>query len=99
MVLAAGAGQAESAQAASPKTILVAGATGQTGRRIIERLAKMGDVSVIGGVRDTAKAEKELGKSSIAIRGAMVDEVKAEEKAIDLSGRGLLALRVPTGVL
>ncbi|CAE7835836.1 unnamed protein product [Symbiodinium sp. CCMP2592] len=90
MVLAAGAGQAESAQAASPKTILVAGATGQTGRRIIERLAKMGDVSVIGGVRDTAKAEKELGKSSIAIRGAMVDEVKA----VDTKGVSLKPLDV-----
>ena len=34
------------------KTVVVAGATGQTGRRCLERLAKMGGVSAIGGVRN-----------------------------------------------
>ena len=85
-----GTGQAETAYAVAPKTILVAGATGQTGRRIVEKLSKMGDVSIIGGVRDTAKAEKELSKSSITIRGAMIDEVKA----VDTKGVSLKPLDV-----
>ena len=37
------------------KTVVVAGATGQTGRRCLERLAKMGGVSAIGGVRNPEK--------------------------------------------
>lgn len=65
------------AEAADVKTVVVAGATGQTGRRIVERLAATSGLSVIGGVRDVKKAEKALKESSIAIRGAMVDEVKA----------------------
>mmetsp|Transcript_41320 Transcript_41320/g.76897 ORF Transcript_41320/g.76897 Transcript_41320/m.76897 type:complete len:335 (-) Transcript_41320:136-1140(-) len=85
----ASAGASE-AGAAAPTTIMVAGATGQTGRRIVERLAKTADVLVIGGVRDTAKAEKELTKSSIAIRGAMIDEVKA----VDTKGVSLKPLDV-----
>ena len=89
-IAALGAGRSEMAAAAAPKTVLVAGATGQTGRRIVERLTKMADVSVIGGVRDTAKAEKELSKSSIAIRGAMIDEVKA----VDTKGVSLKPLDV-----
>mmetsp|Transcript_14118 Transcript_14118/g.31248 ORF Transcript_14118/g.31248 Transcript_14118/m.31248 type:complete len:322 (-) Transcript_14118:178-1143(-) len=77
-----GAGAAGAAEA---KTVLVAGATGQTGRRIVERLAKQGGLAVIGGVRDVTKAKSELGKSSIAIRGAMVDEVKAvDTKGVEL---------------
>lgn len=75
----------QSADAAAPKTVLVAGATGQTGRRIVERLAKDAGTSVIGGVRDVSKAKSELSKSSIAIRGAMIDEVKAvDTKGVDL---------------
>ena len=83
-------GASERAFAADSKTVLVAGATGQTGRRIVEKLSKMADVSVVGGVRDTAKAEKELSKSSIAIRGAMIDEVKA----VDTKGVALKPLDV-----
>ncbi|CAJ1327257.1 unnamed protein product [Effrenium voratum] len=75
---------------AAPKTILVAGATGQTGRRIVERLSKTDSVAVLGGVRDVTKAQKELSKSSIAIRGAMVDEVKA----VDTTGVSLKPLDV-----
>ena len=57
--------------AASPKKVLVAGATGQTGRRIVARLAKLDGVEVVGGVRNVEKAAKSLEESSIAVRGAM----------------------------
>ena len=53
----------QSADAAAPKTVLVAGATGQTGRRIVERLAKDAGTSVIGGVRDVSKAKSDLVSS------------------------------------
>lgn len=44
------------------KTVVVAGATGQTGRRCLERLAKMGGVEAIGGVRNLEKvlAERKI---------------------------------------
>ncbi|CAE8619319.1 unnamed protein product, partial [Polarella glacialis] len=70
------------AEAAAGQKVVVVGATGQTGRRIIERLASRGGLAVVGGVRDVAKAQKELGTSSLAVRGAMLDEVKA----VDLKG-------------
>ncbi|CAK9012885.1 Uncharacterized protein At2g34460, partial [Durusdinium trenchii] len=76
---------ASPANAQAPQKVLVAGATGQTGRRIVERLAKDGQTSVVGGVRDVSKAQSELSKSSIAIRGAMIDEVKAvDTKGVEL---------------
>jgi len=71
-----------SVEAASGKTVVVAGATGQTGRRILEKLVKSGDVSVIGAVRNVDKAKQDLTKSSITVRGAMVDTVNA----VDASG-------------
>ena len=37
------------------KTVVVAGATGQTGRRCLERLAKIEGVTAIGGVRNPEK--------------------------------------------
>lgn len=65
--------------AKKPRVVVVAGATGQTGRRILERLA--GDAgkdswdAVIGGVRNVAKASSSLSESSTVIRGAMVQNV------------------------
>ena len=55
--------------------VVVAGATGQTGRRILERLAKKGGLSVIAGVRNVDKAQKALGEASVAVRGAMIQNV------------------------
>lgn len=72
------------------KTVVVAGATGQTGRRCLERLAKMGDIAAIGGVRDTGKAAKKLSESKIEIRGAMIEK----GAAIDASAVSLTALDV-----
>ena len=56
-------------------TVVVAGATGQTGRRILERLASQPNISVIGGVRNVDKANKELSESSTVVRGAMIQKV------------------------
>jgi len=63
--------------AAEPKVVAVAGATGQTGRRVLERLVAKKGLTVIGGVRDIAKAEKALSTSSTQVRGAMLDKVAA----------------------
>ena len=61
--------------ASSASTVVVAGATGQTGRRILERLASQPNISVIGGVRNVDKANKELSESSTVVRGAMIQKV------------------------
>lgn len=63
------------ANAFEPKKVVVAGATGQTGRRILERLASRPNLTVIGGVRNVDKAAKSLAESSTVVRGAMVQQV------------------------
>jgi len=66
--------------------VLVAGATGQTGRRILERLAAKGSLAVTGGVRNPSSAEKTLTEASITVRGAMVQQVNAvDTKAVTLA--------------
>lgn len=66
-----------------PGVVVVAGATGQTGRRVLERLADNTMISqVIGGVRSVEKATKALSESSTVIRGAMIQNVNA----VDISG-------------
>jgi hypothetical protein len=62
------------AASATDGAVFVAGATGQTGRRILERLASTSGV-VIGGVRNVEKANKSLMESNTVIRGAMVQRV------------------------
>ena len=54
---------------------MVAGATGQTGRRILQRLAAAG-YGTVGGVRNVERAEKSLGEEVTVLRGAMVDKVE-----------------------
>ena len=71
IVLAEGAG----------KKVVVAGATGQTGRRILERLASTPGLNVVGGVRNVEKATKSLAESSTVVRGAMVQKVAAVDTA------------------
>jgi len=78
------------AAAATPKKVVVAGATGQTGRRILERLASKGGLTVVGGVRDVAKASKSLAEASVTVRGAMVQQVAA----VDTSAVTLAKLNV-----
>jgi len=65
----------------STSTIVVAGATGQTGRRILERLAALPNTNVIGGVRNVDKASKTLSESSTVVRGAMVQKVGSVDTA------------------
>ena len=61
-----------------PQIVTVAGATGQTGRRIVERLVSK-NVAVVGGVRDVEKAKKSLAESSTVVRGAMMYKVRASD--------------------
>ena len=73
--------------AAEIKKVVVAGATGQTGRRALSLLAKTSGVSVVGGVRDTAKAAKKLSESKIEIRGAMIEKGAAiDASSVELKG-------------
>lgn len=74
-----------SVQAAESKKVVVAGATGQTGRRILERLAGQPGLTVVGGVRNIDKASKTLSESSTVVRGAMVQKVGSVNTAgVDL---------------
>ena len=73
--LAAGAG----------KKVVLAGSTGQTGRRVLERLASTPGLIVVGGVRNVEKAAKSLSESSTVVRGAMVQKVGAvDTSAVEL---------------
>ena len=66
--------------------VVVAGATGQTGRRVLERLASQPGLNVIGGVRNPEKAAKALETESTAIRGAMVQKVASvDTSAVQLA--------------
>jgi putative NADH-flavin reductase len=65
------------AMAAGPKKVMVAGATGQTGRRVLERLAAIPGLTSVGAVRNVDKAKQSLASSSTVVRGAMLDKVSA----------------------
>jgi len=79
--------QLPAAEASEVKSVVVAGATGQTGRRCLQRLAQMSGVTVVGGVRDPAKAAKKLAESKIEIRGAMIEKGAAiDASAVSLKG-------------
>jgi uncharacterized protein YbjT (DUF2867 family) len=65
-------------EGAAKSTVVVAGATGQTGRRVLERLvadAGKNGWQVVAGVRSVESATKSLSESSTVIRGAMVQKV------------------------
>jgi len=68
-------------RSAGPKRVVVAGATGQTGRRVLERLAALPGLTVVGAVRNVDKAQKALASSSTVARGAMLEKVSAIEGA------------------
>lgn len=78
-------GLPNSAKAEGLPKVVVAGATGQTGRRVLERLALAGNLEVIGGVRNVEKATASLGESSTVVRGAMVQKVASvDTSAVNL---------------
>lgn len=70
--------------------VVVAGATGQTGRRVLERLAAKSGISVVAGVRNIEKATVSLSESSTVVRGAMVQKVAS----VDTSSVALARLDV-----
>ncbi|VEU33656.1 unnamed protein product [Pseudo-nitzschia multistriata] len=76
--------------APAAKKVVVAGATGQTGRRVLERLAGAGNLQVVGGVRNPEKAADALGESSTVVRGAMIQKVAS----VDTSAVALKRLDV-----
>lgn len=78
------------AEGGSIAKVVVAGATGQTGRRILERLASKSGLSVVAGVRNVDKATQALSESSTVVRGAMVQKVGS----VDTSGVELKHLDV-----
>jgi len=86
VALATGAfGLPNAANAEGAAKVVVAGATGQTGRRVLERLASAGNLEVIGGVRNVEKAAASLGESSTVVRGAMVQKVASvDTSAVNL---------------
>lgn len=77
---------AQPAVAVDLTKVVVAGATGQTGRRILERLAGRSGLAVVAGVRDVSKAETALAASSTVIRGAMIQQVASvDTSAVELT--------------
>jgi nucleoside-diphosphate-sugar epimerase len=73
------------AEETTAKKVVVAGATGQTGRRILERLAAQKGLQVVAGVRNVDKATKSLGEASTVVRGAMVQQVASiDTSSVDL---------------
>eukprot|EP00536_Pseudo-nitzschia_multiseries_P001054 jgi/Psemu1/180040/e_gw1.13.52.1 len=85
----------EVAAAPAAKKVVVAGATGQTGRRVLERLANAGNLDVVGGVRNVDKATASLEESSTVVRGAMIQKVASDsvdELASTLAGAESLVI-------
>ena len=80
------------AVAAAPTTVFVAGATGQTGRRVLQRLAAKGGLTVTGGVRSVDKATKALAESKVEVRGLMVEKGAAiDTKGVELRQMDVVA--------
>ena len=67
------------------KKVVVAGATGQTGRRVVERLAAQKGLQVVAGVRNVDKASKKLSEASTVLRGAMIQKVPSvDASSVDI---------------
>jgi uncharacterized protein YbjT (DUF2867 family) len=55
------------------KTVLVIGATGTIGKQIVSVLARRGDVNVVAGSREVARAQEQLSQDSRAVRVVALD--------------------------
>jgi uncharacterized protein YbjT (DUF2867 family) len=77
-------GDLGAAQAAAPRTVLVAGATGKTGRLVCRLLCEHGEVNVLAGVRNEPKA-RELGLLCASTKHLDVTE-SVEQIAASLAG-------------
>jgi len=84
----------DAAPSSTATKVVVAGATGQTGRRILERLAAQPNLSVVAGVRNVEKASKSLSEESTVVRGAMVQKIPS----LDAAGVELKKLDVSESV-
>jgi uncharacterized protein YbjT (DUF2867 family) len=78
----------------SPLTIVVAGANGRTGQRVLERLAAQEGMTVIGGVRDVEKAKKKFttaptnvegGKPAVTMQSLSVDPSRVRFAYLDVA--------------
>jgi len=59
------------------KTVVIAGATGQTGRRVLQLLTQNPTIKAIGGVRNVDKARKDLSESKTVFRGFQIQKLPA----------------------
>ena len=76
----------EAASAAAMKNIVVAGATGQTGSRIYNKLRSQPSFSTTGGVRNIAKASKSLATDASTLAHIDVVEDSLESLTSALNG-------------
>mmetsp|Transcript_2968 Transcript_2968/g.4834 ORF Transcript_2968/g.4834 Transcript_2968/m.4834 type:complete len:318 (+) Transcript_2968:87-1040(+) len=81
LAVATSGGAAPAFAEGTTNKVVVAGATGQTGRRILERVAAQKGLSVVGAVRNVDKATASLSEASTVIRGAMVQQVGSIDTA------------------
>jgi len=65
------------------KTVVVAGASGQTGRRCLQRLAGIGGgVTAIGGVRDPSRAAKKLAEGKLNLGNSLLKSLDVEKQSV-----------------
>jgi len=87
----------DAGSSAAIKKVVVAGATGQTGRRVLERLAAQPGLSVVAGVRNVDKASKALSESSTVVRGAMIQQVASVDTSkVDLQHLDIVSDSIDT---
>ncbi len=55
-------------------TVVVVGATGQTGKRILDRLLSSSSAKIIAGVRNVSKATNALSSSSLVVKDALANK-------------------------
>jgi uncharacterized protein YbjT (DUF2867 family) len=89
--------QVASAAASDIKTVVVAGATGQTGSRVYERLAASAFVTT-GGVRNVEKAQKSLKAAAAAAPLAHLDVVEDSVESLAATLQGADALIIACGM-
>lgn len=91
---------AAAAAKSAPKNIVVAGAAGSLGSRVLERLSAIGGLNVIGGVRNVEKAMNMLKKaplfdtSSVTLAPLNVVQDSVETMAQTLKGAQSLVISI-----
>eukprot|EP00979_Chaetoceros_neogracilis_P003374 scaffold588_cov282-Chaetoceros_neogracile.AAC.13 len=90
-------GAAASAAVGSIKKVVVAGATGQTGSRILNKLLSEPKFTTTGGVRNAGKASKALG-TSVSLKHLDVVEDSLETLTATLKDAGADGLVIACGM-